>query len=61
MRLITRVYGIPGRSDKEEFSGVSFHKLPSDNTRRHQWLISINLLQYHPIPTYAVYTLRTVK
>ena len=33
--------GCTSRSDKEECSGVSFHKLPSDNTRRHQWLVSI--------------------
>ena len=35
------ISGCTSRSDKEECSGVSFYKLLSDNTRRHQWLVSI--------------------
>lgn len=33
--------GCTSRSDKEECSGVSFHKLPSDSTQRRRWLVSI--------------------
>ena len=33
--------GCTSRSDKEECSGVSFHKLPSDSCQRRRWLVSI--------------------
>ena len=33
--------GCTSRSDKEECQHISFHKLPTDGNRRHQWLVSI--------------------
>jgi hypothetical protein len=33
--------GCKSRNDKEECKGISFHKLPTDSEKRHQWLVSI--------------------
>ena len=33
--------GCTSRSDKKECEHLSFHKLPTDFDRRHQWLVSI--------------------
>ena len=33
--------GCTSRSDKKECEHLSFHKLPTDVDRRHQWLVSI--------------------
>ena len=33
--------GCTSRSDKKECEHISFHKLPVDSDKRHQWLVSI--------------------
>ena len=44
LHVMPRNCSIPGctsRSDKKECEHLSFHKLPTDFDRRHQWLVSI--------------------
>ena len=38
---ICSIPGCSSRSDRPEFEGVKFHRLPQDPNLRYQWLISI--------------------